>query len=219
MRHILTILIEISCLIAALFFLRKDTAKFSCITVAYLAIVCITELLGLLYINAFHKSNAWIYNVFIIFEATYISYGLYVALKPLTATAFVICSSPLVIFCVTYIYEIFNHNFLKFQTLTITVASVLFVFISLIYFYLLIKRKEPINLGIHAQFWWITAVLFYYFGSTIYNLFIYLLYQNFLKSYHILSYIMLGLNLLLYSIWVYSFICNSRQQKLLSSLS
>ena len=219
MRHIITILIEISCLIAALFFLRKDTTKFSCITVAYLAIVCITELLGLFYVNAFHKSNAWIYNIFIIFEATYISYGLYVALKPLTVMAFAICSFPLAIFSTTYVYEIFNHNFLKFQTLTITIASVLFVFITLIYFYLLIKQKDPINLEIHAQFWWITAVLFYYFGSTIYNLFIHFVYQHFLKSYHILSYIMLGLNALLYSIWIYSFICNSRQRKLLSSLS
>ena len=219
MRHIINILIETSCLIASLFFLRKDKTKFSFITIVYLTIVCITEVVGLLYINAFHKSNAWIYNIFILFEAAYISYGLYVALKPLTTKAFAICSLPLAIFYITYVYEIFNHNFLKFQTLTIAIASVLFVFISLIYFYLLIKQKDPINLKIHAQFWWVAAVLFYYFGSTVYNLFIHFLYQHFLKSYHILSYIMLGLNALLYSIWIYSFICSSRQRKLLSPLS
>jgi hypothetical protein len=218
MTPIFNIIIELSCLIAALFFLRNDTSKFSCITISYLAVVCITEVLGLLYIKTFHQSNAWIYNIFIIFEATYIAYGLYVALKALTNRAVLICSLPLIIFCCTYVFEIFNHGFLKFQTLTITIESVLFVFVSLIYFYLLIKQKDPINLKIHPQYWWITAVLFYYFGSTIYNLFIYFLYKDFPKSYDILIYIMLGLNLLLYSIWIYSFLCNSRQRKLLSLL-
>lgn len=216
MTIFINIFIELNCLLAALFFLRNGATKFSCITIAYLAIVCITEVLGLLYVRAFHQSNAWIYNVFIVFEVTYISYGLSVALKPLTAKAYVICSFPLAVCSSIYNFEIFNSNFLKFHTLTITVASVLFVSISLIYYYLLIRQKEPINLKMHPQFWWITAVLFYYFGSTIYNLFIHLLYKDFPKSYDILSYIMLGLNLLLYSIWTYSFICNSRQQKLLS---
>ena len=218
MTHIINILIEISCLIASLFFLRNDLTKFSCITTAYLAIVCVTEIIGLLYVKTFHQSNAWIYNIFIIFEATYISYGLYLALKPLSSKAIVVCSFPLVIFCSTYVFEIFNHGYLRFQTLAITIGSVLFVFISLIYFYLLIKQKNPINLKTHPQFWWVAAVLFYYFGSTIYNLFIHFLYKDFPKSYAILIYIMLGLNLLLYSIWIYSFICNSRQRKLLSSL-
>ena len=130
----------------------------------------------------------------------------------------VICSFPLIIFYSTYTFEIFNHGYLRFQTLAITIESVLFVFICLIYFYLLIKQKKPINLKIHPQFWWVAAVLFYYFGSTIYNLFIHFLYKDFPKSYAILIYIMLCLNLLLYSIWIYSFICNSRQRKLLLSL-
>lgn len=218
MIYVITILIELGCLLTALFFLKNDATKFSRLTIAYLTIVCIAELLALLYVKAFHQSNAWIYNIFIIFEATYISYGLYAALKPLTSKASAICMLPLIIFCCTYLFEISNHGFFKFQTLTITIESVLFVFISLIYFYLLIKQKDPINLNIHPQFWWITGVLFYYFGSTVYNLFIYFLYKNFPKAYDILIYIMLGLNLLLYSIWIYSFICNSRQRKLLSSL-
>jgi len=207
------IIIELSCLATALFFLRNENTKFSYITIAYLTLVCITEILGLLYIKTLGQSNAWIYNIFIIFEATYICYGLYVALKFSTNKALQICSFPLIIFCSTYAFEVFNYGFLKFKTLTTTIESVLFVFISLIYFYLLIKQKDPINLKTHSPFWWVAAVLFYYFGSTVYNLFIHFLYQDFPKSYHILSYIMLGLNLLLYSIWSYSFICPSRQQK------
>lgn len=214
MTHIINILIEISCLTASLFFLRNDITKFSCITTVYLVIVCATEIIGLFYVKTFHQSNAWIYNIFIIFEATYISYGLYLALKFLTSKAIIICSFPLIIFCSTYILEIFNHGYLRFQTLAIAIESVLFVFISLIYFYLLIEQKKPINLKIHPQFWWVAGVLFYYFGSTIYNLFIHFLYKDFPKSYTILIYVMLFLNLLLYSIWIYSFICNSRQRKL-----
>lgn len=218
MTHVINIIIELGCLIAALFFLKSDTSKFSLITIFYLTIVCITEIAGLLYVRAFHQSNAWIYNIFIIFEVSYISYGLYIALKSLTNRAIFICSSPLLIFWSAYTYEILNHDFLKFHSLTINIASVAFVLICLIYFYLLIKQKDPIDLRIHSHFWWVMGVLFYYFGGTIYNLFIYILYQHIPKSYTILIYIMLELNTLLYSIWIYSFICSYRQQKLLSSL-
>lgn len=218
MIHILTILIEISCLISALLFLRKDRTRFSFITISYLVTVGLIEIFGLFYVKITHQSNAWIYNIFIIFEASYISFGLYEALLPLTKRALVICSTAFVIFCFTYLVEIFYWDFLKFQTLTITIESVIFVCISLIYFQLLIKQKDSINLKIHPQFWWIAAVLFYYFGSTIYNIFIYFLYAHIPKSYNILVYMMLILNLLLYSIWTYSFLCSSRQQKLSSSL-
>ncbi|MFA6276909.1 MAG: hypothetical protein WC622_09175 [Pedobacter sp.] len=201
----------------AIILLKKDDLLFSKLTKGYLAIVVIIETIGFSMSKGFHLNNAWLYNIFIVFEAAYISYGLYVALKKLTDKALVICSIPIITFIITYIFEVNNHGFLKFNSLTINVESVLFVIVSLIYFYLLIKCKDPIDLKTNAQFWWVSAVLFYYFGSTIYNLFIYFLYQDFPKSYVILIYVMLILNLLLYSIWIYSFICNSRQRKLLSS--
>lgn len=212
----INILIEVCCLIAALYFLRNDNAMFSRITIAYLVVVCLTEISGLIFTKTVHQSNAWIYNIFIIFEAAYISYGLYVALKSFTKKSLVICIIPMAIFCGTYLFELNKHGFFKFNTLTVNIYSVFFVIISLIYFHLLVKQKNPIILKINPQFWWVTAVLFYYFGSTIYNLFVYFLYQQFPKSYIVLAYTMLGLNLVLYSIWIYSFICNSRQRKLLS---
>ncbi|MFI5451168.1 hypothetical protein ACHMWN_03335 [Pedobacter sp. UC225_61] len=201
----------------AIVFLKGDDLLFSKVTKGYLAIVVIIETIGFSMSKGFHLNNAWLYNIFIIFEATYISYGLYVALNKLTNKALVICTIPIITFIITYIFEIYTHGFLKFNSLTINIESVLFVIVSLIYFNLLIKQKDPIDLNTNAQFWWVSGVLFYYFGSTIYNLFIYFLYQDFPKSYTILIYVMLILNLLLYSIWIYSFICNSRQRKLLLS--
>jgi len=213
----INIIIELSCLIMAVILLKRDSLLFSKLTKGYLAIVVIIETIGFIMSKGFHLNNAWLYNIFIIFEAAYISHGLYVALNKLTNKALVICSIPLITFIITYIFEIYTHGFLKFNSITINVESVLFVIVSLVYFHLLIKHKDPIELNTNAQFWWVSAVLFYYFGSTIYNLFIYFLYQDFPKSYAILIYVMLILNLLLYSIWIYSFICNSRQRKLLSS--
>lgn len=217
MISIINIIIELSCFIMAIVFLKGDDLLFSKVTKGYLAIVVIIETIGFSMSKGFHLNNAWLYNIFIIFEATYISYGLYVALNKLTNKALVICTIPIITFIITYIFEIYTHGFLKFNSLTINIESVLFVIVSLIYFNLLIKQKDPIDLNTNAQFWWVSGVLFYYFGSTIYNLFIYFLYQDFPKSYAILIYVMLILNLLLYSIWIYSFICNSRQRKLLLS--
>ncbi|MFD0939992.1 hypothetical protein [Pedobacter boryungensis] len=217
MISVVNIIIELSCLITAIIFLKKDGSLFSILTRGYLAIVVIIETIGFSMSKGFHLNNAWLYNIFIIFEAAYISYGLYAALNKLTNKALMICSIPIITFTITYIIEIYNHGFLKFNSLTINLESVVFVVVCLVYFYLLIKQKDPIDLNTNAQFWWVSGVLFYYFGSTIYNLFIYFLYQDFPKSYTILIYVMLILNLLLYSIWIYSYICNSRQRKLLLS--
>lgn len=217
MISIINIIIETICLIMALVHLKNNNVLFSKITKGYLAIVVITETIGFSMSKGYHLNNAWLYNIFIIFEAAYISYGLYVALKSFTKKAALICVIPMIAFLGIYLFEIYHHGFLKFNSLSVNIYSIIFVIISLLYFHLLVKQKNPIILKINPQFWWVTAVLFYYFGSTVYNLFVHLLYQQFPKTYIILAYTMLGLNLLLYSIWIYSFICNSRQQKLLSS--
>lgn len=218
MISIINIIIEILCLIAALVFLKNENVLFSKLTKGYLAFVVIIETIGFSMSKGYHLNNAWLYNIFIIFEAAYISYGLYVALKNFTKKAHLICIIPIIAFIATYFFEIYTYGFLKFNSLSVNVFSIIFVIVSLIYFHLLVKQKNAILLNINPQFWWVTAVLFYYFGSTIYNLFIYFLYQQFPKTYIILAHTMLGLNLLLYSIWIYSFICSSRQKKLLSSL-
>lgn len=217
MTPVINIIIEISCLIASIFFLKNDLSKFSRLTIFYLTIVCLTEISGLIYIKTFHKSNAWLYNISIIFEAAYIAYGLYAALIAFTKKSSPIIFSFLGVFCLCYLIEISNHGFFKFNTVTLSVMSVLIIMISLYYFLLLQKDKNPINLKYHWQFWWVTGVLIYYFGGTVYNLCLYFLLDDIPKPYKLLVYVMIFLNLILYSSWAYSFLCRSRQQKLSGS--
>lgn len=201
----LNIFIELGCLLSAIYFLRGYEKKKSLVTIAYLMIVCLTEITAL-YFKLTKQPNSRLYNIFIIFEATYISYGLYVALKFFTKKAGLFCIGALVIFGLSYIVESMNTHLVKFNSKTILITSIVFSLISFFYFYLLIKYKKPINLKLNSAFWWVAGVYVYYFGGTIYNLFL----QNLIKSNLTLTCVMIFLNLLLYSIWTYSFICSSR---------
>jgi len=205
----LNIVFEIVCLATAVLFLRNVSGIFTFFTIVYLLIVCSTEIAGGIWTSRFGTSNSWIYNIFIIYEAAYISFGLYVALKGLTKRAYQYCSIAFMGFLVTYGYELSSQSFFKFNSKTVLVFSILFSFNCFTYFYLLIKDKNTINLKQNGQFWWVAGVYAYYFGGTIYNLFL----QQSSYPYIILSYTMILLNLILYGFWSYSFICNSRQQK------
>lgn len=204
----ISILIELCCLFIAVYFLRNSKKNFSKITIGYLLLVCATEIFGMLWAKSTQTSNEWIYNIFILFEVTYISFGLYVTFKPLTKYSLLALTTSIITFFCAYTFELNQNSILKFNATTILIQSILFVLLSSYYYYLIFKHKEPINLKLNDKFWWVTGIYIYYFGGTIYNLFI----QN-LTSNIVLTYTMLFLNLLLYSIWSYSFICTSRQQK------
>lgn len=210
----LNIVLEVSCLLFALYFLKGNKSVFAKATLGYLVAVCLIEITGLVWIKTLHTSNAWVYNIQIIFEATYISYGLYVALNVFTNRAKLLTTGTFALFAIAYTYELVQHGFFVFNAFTIALVSVPFVLLCLYYYYLFMKQDQTANLKTNGQFWWITAILFYYFGGTAYNLFNYLIFKNGQHSFIILTYVMLFLNVLLYGIWAYSFLCSSRQQKL-----
>ena len=142
----------------------------------YLVITCLAELTAL-YLTQHRRSNAWLYNISILFEMGCICLMFsklldeYISSKKLIRFGYII-------FAGVYISEtgfhIFNKGItgiLKFNDLTNDVMSVMFVFYALYYFYLLLKDENYIDLRISANFWWVIGVLFFYFGSTAVNLY------------------------------------------------
>lgn len=210
------ILFEFICFVMALCFL-KGNDKFTLFTKLYLGFVCITETSGFLWKMSTNKSNIWIFNIYILFEALYISFGLYHFIKPFKKNVKPLYIATYLIFIAVYLYGLFTRGFFKFQTTAIMVASVLIVFLCLYYYHNLMKSDKIISIRNNLGFWWVAAVLFFYFGSTVYNLFMNVIFSNKPFAYEILVYIMLTLNAILYGIWSYSFICSSRHQKLLTS--
>ncbi|WP_443945715.1 hypothetical protein ACJVDH_00960 [Pedobacter sp. AW1-32] len=97
--------------------------------------------------------------------------------------------------------------------------SVIFTIYALLYYYRLLKDPEFVEIKSHPEFWWVTGALFYYFGSTVTNLFKPYLPKNFSSFYflnHFRYSMYVVLSLFLYSIWSYSFICRAKQRKLSS---
>lgn len=213
----LNILFELICLCVSLFFLTKNRDTFSKLTIWYLALILITEISGSLWTVMYHKNNSWIYNIYSIFEASYICLGFYYLFKKMEAKSTWLIAATYLVFFISYIAETFSHSFFKYHITTTAIMSVGFVVLSLYYYYVLIRQDKTYNLKYYSSFWWVAGVLIYYFGGTIYNLLTYIVIKNNISSL-MLVHTMLALNFLLYSIWSYSYICSSRHRKLLPSL-
>lgn len=214
----INLVFEFICLCMSLFFLRKNRDTFSKITIGYLTLVLITEISGFVWMNIHHKNNSWIYNIYSVFEAGYICCGFYHLLVKNNRNSLWIIASTYVIFIISYITETFHHGFYKYHIITTSIISVCFVLLSSVYFFRLIRNEKAFNLQYYSSFWWVAAIFVYYFGGTMYNLFVFYAIQN-NQGLTILVHTMLVLNFLLYGIWSYAYICSYRHRKLLPSLS
>ncbi len=158
------------------------------------------------FFNMRHQ-NVWLYNILLIFQATFISFmfqyllSTYINCKP-------IIIGGLVWLAAIYLYEIFAHGIFQYNEKTNTMMLILFVIYSLLFYYHLIKDDEYINLVRLASFWWVGGLFLFYFGSTAANIFIdNLSPQKGLELKFLSSFIFKMLNVLLYGCWSYSFIC------------
>lgn len=206
--------IEYTCLLLAIFFLIRDKKNFWRIFLLYMVIVCATETTAAIISKVYHHYNAWLYNIFMLIEATFVSYGLYYFLKYyIKSISYWILSS----FCIILIanaFCIYQHGISTYNSLTASIMSVFFVIFSLLYFYVLLKDESFIDLKYHPAFWWVGGVLIFYFGGTIANFFDDIIQMKFFKDLNARSIIYTALNLFLYGFWSYSFICRTRQRKL-----
>ncbi len=211
----INLLIEATCLVIAWIFLRKVRNPFARASIAYVALVLVIELIAAWYGHHYRRSNAWCYNLLIIFETLYVCYGLFIFLHPLSSRARHFLIVSLGSFAIVYVYELYASGFYRLNTWSVAMLSFCVIVQCLLYYHLLLKKAENISLKNHAPFWWVSAVLFFYFGSTVYNLFLAMPWMDLMGSSRvILIYIISSLNLVLYGLWSYSFICSSHQQKL-----
>jgi hypothetical protein len=199
--------IELICFVFAVICLAKDREWIWRIQILYLFITCVTEFSGIL-ISKHKYNNQWVYNIFIIFEAsfTHLMYGQllkkYIQSKPIIIIG-------LVLFVGVYTYVIVKNGFFAYAYPAYNLMSVLFVIYSLYYYYLLLKDDEYVNLRYWPPFWWIVGSLFFYFGNTACDLFDDKLSKVMINIFHqhLTYFIYKILNIILYGCWSYSFIC------------
>ncbi|OCX50871.1 hypothetical protein BEL04_19290 [Mucilaginibacter sp. PPCGB 2223] len=194
---------EFVCFLIAIICLKKDSNIIWKSMILFLLITCITEVAGIYAAKTYHN-NHWVYNLFLPIEASFtlLMFGnLYRKYKKSNS---VLAGAALFI-CI-YLYDLISHGLYKYNFLTFTTMSVVFVLYSLYYYYLILSDDQYLNLKYSPEFWWTMGVLFFYFGSTVCNIFNERLYSVMITSNHHLSYFVFkALNIILYSCWSYSF--------------
>lgn len=208
MLHYLTfsIVFEIQCFFFGLSCLMKDRETAWKILPLYLFLTCLAELTGI-YLKRHHHANQWPYNILLVCHLLFTTYIFFHLFSKSKKSKLVVTSGLAFLICL-YIYDIIQHGFLWFNKFTYNAMSVFFTLYSLYYFYLLLKEDVYIRLRYSAAFWWVVGVLFFYFGDTAVNIFRGKLAVIKITPNHALPYyILVCLNIILYSCWSYSFIC------------
>lgn len=196
----------------SLFFLYGDKSRFWRITNLYMVIVVLTQIIARYSAKMYH-TNIEVYNVFIIVEISYITYAFYILLNQYIKIKNWLTGIYLgtMIIYATYTYL---HGLNVYNAFTISIASVIFVIYSLMYFYLLLKDENYIDLSNHPTFWWVGGTLIFYFGSTLANFFDDIAQHVYFGKYNVRTIIYITLIFFLYAFWAYSFVCRARQRKL-----
>ena len=204
---------EFVCFLIAVICLKKDSNIVWRCMIGYLLLTCIIEIIGI-YTGRKYHNNHWVYNLFLLPEIGFTFLMISHLLSSYKKKNNLVIMPGVVLLLLLYIYEIFSHGLFKYDFLTFTTMSVIFVLYSLYYYYLLLSDEQYLNLRRSPEFWWTVGVLFFYFGSTVCNMFNERLYSVMITSNHHLSYFVFkALNIILYSCWAYSFICRKWQMK------
>jgi hypothetical protein len=205
---------EWTCCLAALYCLRTDKDPAWKGLPYYLLIVCLVETMGI-YLRLQHRSNAFLYNIYLPLEGLFMSVFLYRLLQPYGVKRWLLFGWT-GLFLVLYFAESMSNRFARYSHQVVVLMSVVFVLASLYYFYRVLKSDQYIRLGSYAPFWWVSGVLLFYFGGAVtYVFFKYLLRTPAAVDIHyFVRYIIFKvLNVLLYGSWTYASICRYRQVK------
>jgi len=205
--------VETICFLIAMICLFADTNIEWRLFILFLFITCITEMAGIRFKKLYledrihNHPNIWLYNILLLFQISFISLifekllNRYINIKSIIILTVILLVS-------TYIYELIRHGIFRYNELTNTMMLVFIVLCSLYYYYLLLKDENYIELKYASDFWWVTGILFFYFGTTACNIFFESLSPEKMKSIkHLTYYIYCAFNIILYGCWSYSFIC------------
>lgn len=206
---------EFVCFLAALIFLFKDKDLAWKLLIPYLLLTCLVEIAGIYIRRVLVMPNFAVYNVFLLFECSVTSYLFYNLYKPYGYKIKWIITW-FATFLAMYMLELVLNHFGNFVTVTASVMSVVFVMASLYFYFLKLRDEHFERLIYSAPFWWVSGVLFFYFGSTTCNLFFdYLIQYEFITYNHSIRYIIFNvLDIVMYFFWSLAFICRYRQRKL-----
>ena len=205
-------LAEISCTLIALFCLTREHSPLWRGLGIYLFLVCLVELSGI-YLRNTGRHNYGLYNAILPLECLTMSLLFREFYRPYIRTP-LLFSGWMALFIMVYSAELYTSRMMTFCYRTAALISVVFVIASLYFYLLILKDTRFIKLATYPPFWIVNGILFFYFGSTVSNVFFdYLAQDHKIQLSSSIRYITFNiLNVLLYTCWSYAFICRYRQK-------
>ncbi|MCY1532582.1 hypothetical protein D9M68_678650 [compost metagenome] len=156
--------------------------------------------------NHGHLRTNWVYNLYGIAEITAISCMLHEILKPKIRNWRLFYFGIGLVACL-YLGETISHGIYKRYDLTNGVFGVFVVLCALSYLKHLMEDPSYTTLSRDPNFWWMVGTIFFYFAYTSLNV----LHGQLIKfpsAYNpLFRYTYAIINIMLYSVWSYAFIC------------
>jgi hypothetical protein len=215
-----SVLIELIAFVCSLYFLRKSKVGYWRAFLWFIGIVLAVEIAGWTMAVVLGQSNHWLYNIELIGEALFFWWVIKKVFLSLSMRSQRWIDIALVVFLTVYVWETRTNRFKFYNENASLVESILLVIAAGTYYFLLLKQPAYENLYHHGEFWIITGIFFFYFGSTTADLFFEeLMNINIVEKIPLRYFIFTLLNIILYGCWVYAFKCRYRQTISSGSLS
>ncbi|OJV53687.1 MAG: hypothetical protein BGO31_02175 [Bacteroidetes bacterium 43-16] len=211
-------IIELLALIASIIFLSKDRTWWRYF-IYYLAVVVLTEgSATYLIIVEGVKTNNWIFNLYLPLQYIFYFYLFKNLLGFKRSIAKRVIIAGICLIFLVYALEIYSDGFSQLAYRSIAWSNIWFFILCCLYFFLLLKREDYFSLGTYPPFWILSGILFHALGSTMTLIF----YQSLIEIYYtyklpLKQVIYIFLNFIMYSFWIYAFLC--RYQSRISSSS
>ncbi len=201
------------CLLVALFTLNRAKERIWRVFPLYLLIVVCTELTSIYLRRHGMGQTNWLYNIYGIVEISAINLMLHEILKHRISTWGPFYLGICIVACV-YLAELIFGEFSKRYNIPHGVFSLFVVLCALTYLKRLMEDPHYITLSRDPNFWWIMGAIFFYFAFTSLNVLHVKLDTETKVVYHPLFKLTFrAVNVILYSIWSYAFICKRWKQR------
>lgn len=165
----------------------------------FLIFTIFIQVAGYTYSTYFRKSNHFIFNIDLLIQYLFYFVIFYYTFETKKLKLLIILAG--IIFILYAFYNFFNKSgFYVYSSATNTLGSIITILFCLLYFTTLFKFEASINYFKIPMFWIATGLLFFFVGEFIYLSFIdYIVAHNIDKGGNIYSFIIVTLNLLLFS--------------------
>lgn len=210
---IISIIPPLICLLVIIFLYKKLHPKWLRLFIYYMVLTIAVEAITTFYSQYFKKSNHFIVNIYLPLSFCFYFFIFYKAFE--TKKNKILCSVACIIYLLFFVCDItFIEGFYSFNSYSYSLGSILIVFCCLLYFMWLFTSDRVMNYFKLPMFWISTGLLFFFVGSLVeMSLFKYMLNNHLDINGRIYQFIMITLNVILYSAFTISFLCNQVWRK------